>query len=74
MPEIVKSLRRQPLLLFGLGAAIVLIAAGSILLDDQRSITIPVLVILGIAAIGWIALEAIRASRKGDPGEPNAVT
>ena len=32
-------------------------------LDDRRSITVPILIVLAIAAVGWIALEAIRAMR-----------
>lgn len=60
LPEIVRNLRRQPLLLFGLGGAIVIVAAGTAVFEDRRSVTIPVLIVLAIAAVGWIALEALR--------------
>jgi hypothetical protein len=61
LSEIVRGLRRQPILLFGLGGAIVILAAGTAVLDDRRSITMPILIVLAISAVGWIALEAIRA-------------
>ena len=64
LSEIVRSLRRQPILLFGLGGAILILAAGSAVLGDQRSITVPLLIVLAIAAVGWIGLEALRATRR----------
>lgn len=64
LPEIVRSLRRQPILLFGLGGGILILAASSAVLGDQRSITIPLLIVLAIAAVGWIGLEALRVTKR----------
>lgn len=63
--EVVRSLRREPPLLFGLGMAIllaILSIAGS---GDLRTVTLPVLAISVVALAAWIGVRARERLRTG---------
>jgi len=68
LTEVIKNLKGQPLLLFVLGAAIVLVGAGVWGLESLRAITLPLLILLIVGLIAWGFLETRKVQKAGLAG------
>jgi len=64
--EVVKQLKDQPLLLFGLGAGIILLGAGALALENLRVVAVVLLVVFVVSLVAWLIVEAQKYRRGQD--------
>ena len=67
---VIENLKDQPLLLFVLGAAILLLAVATMALEKMRMLLLPLLILFILGLMAWVFLEALnKIKRHGNAGQ-----
>jgi hypothetical protein len=74
MKEIVHNLKKHPILLLSLGMAILLLAAGTLALENLRLILAGLLLLTIFGVVAWIVVEGRKSARSSNHRYPLSQT
>ncbi len=71
--QVVKNLRQQPVLLFTLGALILVLAAGTLALPNLRVVIGAILALVFVGLIVWVVMEMEKMRNEREQNRPKTV-